>query len=750
MVSVEAFARENGTQLLGDLRRLGFDRGATQGTLVSGRLPISAIREAARLPSLRGMMPSYARVQVGSVDSEADTSHLAFEARESFGVDGRGQKICALSDSYNQNENAETSASDDVQSGDLPGANNPEGRTTPVDVLRDDIDDGTDEGRAMLQLMHDIAPGADLGFHTAFGGLSIFAQGIRDLADAGCTVIVDDVIFLAEPFFQDGPVSLAVNDVVNTQNVAYFSSAGNNGQNSYEAPFRASSETGPLADSSVAHNFAPQGQDTRQQITISVGGNFEVLSLQWTDPSALSDASSQGPDTDLDIALLTRTDSVVAQSAIDNVNDVPTPFESLQFNNDGSVDTDGDGVADSTFSLAIEKAQGPDPEQVKYVYTGQNFQVEEFDTLGPTVFGHAMAEGARSTAAAVFVNTAEFNDDIDSGAVLNAFSSKGGIDIRFNQNGNELSTPESRQKPDLSGTDGISNTFFGADATDDGTPNFLGTSAAAPNIAAIAGLIRQADPSLGPIDVYDRLESTAADVTRRLTREEGLQVFDPGDGEPTGPNDGQGVDDWSGHGFVRADQAVPAPAGVQIVQTSATVVDQSGGTGSVRLDWTQVGEDSVDEYVVEQRFFNESFEERDRLPGGEGGESFSTTLRNLPVGTHTFRVAALQGDTRVFETTVSETIRGEGVRVSIFPNPFRETPKLSLTLPEQHNDQEIRVVVYDALGRRVATPVPSRDVGSSTTISLSDARLQSLSSGVYFFRVEGETFTKTEQAIHVR
>ena len=548
-VTVDAVASGDPSGLLESLRELGLEDAARAGNVVSGRLPISAIEEAAALGNLRGMSPAQARTTAGSVGSEADTAHAAATARANPGTDGSGQKICALSDSYDTAD-ASTSAADDIQSGDLPGQENPEGRTTPVDVLDDGVTNGSDEGRAMLQLIHDIAPGAELGFHTAFSGLAGFAQGIRDLANAGCTVIVDDVGYSAEPFYQDGPVANAVDDVVTGDGAAYFSSAGNDGQNSYEAPFRNSGEPGVLNSSSVRHDFDPSNANTdvRQEITIQPGGTFQVFSFQWTDPSALVEGSS-GPDTDLDIALVDETGTVVAQSASDNVS-TGVPAEFLEYTNDGSTA--------ETLHLVIEKAAGPDPDEIKYVYSGSgpftdsDVTIEEYDTLGPTVYGHPMAEGAMAVAAAPFFNTAAYNPNADP-ATLEAFSSKGGLQIRFDQNGGRLATPESREKPDVTGTDGIDNTFFGSDISDsffdgvdaDPHPNFFGTSAAAPNIAAIGALIRQARPGLTPSEIYSRLENTAADVTSRLDRSANFVSV------------ASGFDPWSGHGFVQAEQAVP-------------------------------------------------------------------------------------------------------------------------------------------------------------------------------------------------
>jgi hypothetical protein len=95
-------------------------------------------------------------------------------------------------------------------------------------VLQDEAGcgSGSDEGRAMMQIIHDVAPGASQAFHTAFNGSASFASGIEELASvAGADIINDDVIYLAEPMFQDGIIAQAV-DTVADIGVAYFSSAG--------------------------------------------------------------------------------------------------------------------------------------------------------------------------------------------------------------------------------------------------------------------------------------------------------------------------------------------------------------------------------------------------------------------------------------------------------------------------------------------------------------------------------------------
>jgi hypothetical protein len=84
------------------------------------------------------------------------------------------------------------------------------------------------EGTAMLEIVHDLAPGAGLYYATAFNGPASFANNIRQLQAAGCDIIVDDVYYFNETPFQDGIIAQAVNDVT-ANGALFFSSAGNSG-----------------------------------------------------------------------------------------------------------------------------------------------------------------------------------------------------------------------------------------------------------------------------------------------------------------------------------------------------------------------------------------------------------------------------------------------------------------------------------------------------------------------------------------
>ena len=84
------------------------------------------------------------------------------------------------------------------------------------------------EGTAMLEIVHDLAPGAELFFADGGGGRAQMAQNIEALCAAGADVIVDDIGYLRASAFQDDVISQAVSAAV-ANGCYYFSAAGNGG-----------------------------------------------------------------------------------------------------------------------------------------------------------------------------------------------------------------------------------------------------------------------------------------------------------------------------------------------------------------------------------------------------------------------------------------------------------------------------------------------------------------------------------------
>jgi hypothetical protein len=85
-------------------------------------------------------------------------------------------------------------------------------------------------------------------------------------------------------------------------------------------------------------------------------------------------------------------------------------------------------------------------------------------------------------------------------------------------------------------------------APDDGWAGFSGTSAAAPQLAGVAALMKQAVPSIAPGQVKDALAATAREVT--------VGTCSPVPGLHNGLAAGPGVNDATGHGLADATAAV--------------------------------------------------------------------------------------------------------------------------------------------------------------------------------------------------
>jgi hypothetical protein len=488
------------------------------GAVDGVRIAREVLRPILRDATARETPGARAAGECGIATSQADAALRAADARAQFGVDGTGVKVGILSDTYDLATDDGTSAADDVRTGDLPGPANACGRTSPVQVLDDSavVDDPTlepsDEGRAMAQLVHDLAPGAQLAFATAFTGQSHFADNILLLRNAGAQVITDDVGYFGEPFFQPGPIDQAIT-AVREDGASYYSAAGNgnyvDGQGrpigSWETDALRPVPTDPVAPGVVPQGLPGAGADvtayedfnpgaaTDTGFGISVPAGTEILiDLQWAQPwNAVT--------TDLDAYLHDGTGQILKTSNDRNVgvtgtgNPVITgrPAELLVWKNTagtaktvqlsvGRVARTGYGDAGTPrLRFQISTLAGANPTAIEYP-TGT-----ATDRVGPTIFGHSGGADTVSVAAVPPTTTTRPQSYSSRGPVTQLFGATPATGPTPT-----LPAPVTLAKPDIAATDCTSTTFFSASASN----IFCGTSAAAPHAAAIDALARQTAP----------------------------------------------------------------------------------------------------------------------------------------------------------------------------------------------------------------------------------------------------------------
>ena len=433
---------------------------------------------------------------IGRVTSEGDKTHQADQARATFGINGTGVKIGVISDSFNKLGGA----SADVATGDLPGPGNPNGFTTPVTVLEDCSEDATDEGRAMLQIIHDLAPGAQLYFATGFGSKESFAQNILKLRASGCDIIVDDVGYPDESPFQDGIIARAVNTVT-SDGALYFSSAANNGNlrnnssRTWEGDFV---DVGPIPFGGRVfrglHSF--DGLPFNQ--VVDVGDKASVY-LTWSDPL-------RAATNDYDLYVVDSAGTKILQRSTNPQDGAQDPFEWVVKLNAGE-------------RIVIQKTERS---ANRFLHLTVADCLLSKGTQGNTR-GHSAAANAFTVAAtpASFRDmgppigrSGPFPNSFGASSRVENFSSDGPRRVFFYSDGSPI-TPGNysssggvvRQKPDITAADGVSTTFFG-----DESNRFFGTSAASPHAAAIAALLKSKYPSLSPAMIRTILTRTAIDI----------------------------------------------------------------------------------------------------------------------------------------------------------------------------------------------------------------------------------------------
>lgn len=382
----------------------------------------------------------------GKYTTEGDSILLADKVRSQYKLTGKGIKVGVISDGVNH-------IADSQKTGDLP---------PNVKILSNSY--GGDEGTAMLEIIHDIAPDAELYFHDCGRNKIAFNRAIDNLISAGCNIICDDVGWLTEPYFEDGIIANHISEITSSKNIIYISAAGNSANRHFQGNFF------NRGDNFMDFSY---GRSKYQGLYAQLknGGQF-IAVLQWDDKFGES-------SNNYDLYLYNAdTGSIIASSETIQ-NGKNDPIETLVISNYGKTINVG---------IAVKKVSGIAKTIEIYGYNSPMYTNNIVSQ--DSIFGHPAIKNV-VTVGAIYSKDTGY-DTIES------YSSQGDVTITYPY--------EIRQKPDICGIDGVSITGVGF------TKPFYGTSAAAPHIAGICALAWSGAPSKTANDIRQALYSSAIDL----------------------------------------------------------------------------------------------------------------------------------------------------------------------------------------------------------------------------------------------
>jgi hypothetical protein len=390
----------------------------------------------------------------------------------------------------------------------------------------------------LLEEVHAVAPNAGLAFCEPQTFVQ-YTSCLQQFANGGATIMVDDILFFdQDPISSDSADSRAIGQfLAQHPDVALFTAAGNDNGSYWEGPYTPVSVASPPScpgSSQVDHFINQFGSGTSLVLTNTTSSVISVpLTFAWADPPGqngskfdISWTNVSDPTGTGCVSTATSTDSVVTQSI-----------------------TLSPGA--NTLQLATPD-NSPAGKFLKLWVGGDGLTTLSVSTVGSFVTPQAFAPGS------ITVGAVNGSDGV--GNNIESFSSRGPITVVY-------PSAATIQAPVFVAPDGIYvdavGTYFASSLFPDG--NFYGTSAAAPNAAAVAALIRGAFPNLTLAQLLSALRTGATQL-------------------------GASVPDGTfGYGRVDALSALSTLPGPTITSLSDVTIDASSTTTSGALTFTVSG-----------------------------------------------------------------------------------------------------------------------------------------------------------------
>jgi hypothetical protein len=569
-------------------------------------VPEAASNSPVRLRESSGPVARPAASPAGGIDRNGVTIMRADQFVSQTGVNGAGAKVGVQS--------AGISSLQTIQArGELPGVQ----AVKPSDGANSQTGD---EGTALLEEVHAVAPGAGL----AYCGPNTFVEYtscLSQLIAAGATILVDDLIFPQQDLLSsDSPAVQAIGQLL-AQNpaVALFTAQGNYNGSYWEGNYS------PVALSSLGlppltcpsngitqtdYYVARFDGDPSQLLTVTQSSRIPVA-LAWADPPG-------------------HNASKFAVYWVDGSDATKSGCLSTGSATDTQVAA-GEGLAAGSYSLYIATPDAsPSGKFLKLWVGGDGLTSLSKPTTGSIVTPQAFASGA------VTVGAVNGSDGVGNNIEL--FSSLGPIAIAF---------PEAMriQAPVLVAPDGINvdadGTYFAGNLFPDG--NFYGTSASAPNAAAVAALIRGAFPGLTASQLVSALKAGA---------------FQLGSASPDGTYGYGRIDAIGALGTFPLPTMTSLPDSALMAGSSSPAYPFTvSGTGALHFSVTSSNTASIPPSVVAAGSPGVTI-----APADCGISTVSCTLSvtpaNGPGGTVSVTVTALDGANRSASASMTVTVTG--------------------------------------------------------------------------------------------